>query len=107
VAHNLSSCWGGGTEAYKAIEQGMMHLGLRSESRRVLFFLTDGCTEDCRKLVQQCQNEGIEFVPILFGWSAVHAARRGGMWDMPSTITLPDTNIALGPILVERLAATL
>ena len=107
VARRFTSAWGGGTEAYKAIEQGMMHLGLRSESRRVLFFLTDGCTEDCRKLVQQCQNDGIEFVPILFGQAAIHYAQRGGCWDTPSTIALPDTTVPLGPILVERLAATL
>ncbi len=107
VAKRFTAAWGGGTEAFKAIEQGMMHLSMRNESRRVLFFLTDGCTEDCRKLVQQCQNDGIEFVPILFGQSAVHAARRGGNWDMPTTIALPDTSIPLGPILVERLAATL
>ena len=107
AASRMTNAWGGGTNAYAAIEQGIMHLGLRTESRRVIFFLTDGCTEDCRKLVQQCQGEGIEFIPILFGEHATYAAKRGGVWDLPNTITLPDTNVALGPILVERLAATL
>jgi hypothetical protein len=107
VAHRMGKAWGGGTEALDAIEQGIIHLSLRNESRRVLFFLTDGCTEDCRSLVQKCRNDGIEFIPILFGNAAVHAAKRGGVWDLPGTIALPDTDVALGPILVERLAATL
>ena len=107
VAHRLAYAWGGGTQAVEAIKQGHLHLSMRKEGRKVLFFLTDGCTENCQRLVQKCDQDGIEFVPILFGPAAASMARRGGRWDMPSTIALPDTSIPLGPILVERLAATL
>ena len=108
LRHKISIGFGGGTNAPRAIRTSLAHIRTRPEERRVIFFLSDGCTCDCRDLIRNAKSEGIEFIPILFGHSAAHSTLRGNEWDVPGKIVIPDpTQISLGPVLVERLAATL
>ena len=99
---------GGGTNADRAITNALNHMRTRREERRVVFFLSDGCTTDCRGFVQEITSEGIEFVPILFGEAAAHTSLRGNCWDVPGTIVIPNPGeVPLGPVLIQRLAANL
>ncbi|QDP47783.1 MAG: hypothetical protein Unbinned3138contig1001_2 [Prokaryotic dsDNA virus sp.] len=108
LRNKLSIGFGGGTNASRAIKTSLAHIRGRSEDRRVVFFLSDGCTDDCRHILRDVSAEGIEFIPILFGESAAHRTLRGREWDVPGKIIIPDPEkVSLGPILVDRLAATL
>lgn len=108
LRNKLAMGMGGGTHAKRAIQTSHAHIRQRPEERKVIFFLSDGCTEDCRKLVREVNADGIEFIPILFGEGAAYSSLRGREWDLPQAIVIPDpTKVPLGPVIVDRLAATL
>ena len=108
LRNKLSIGMGGGTNAKEAIRQSIRHIDTRPEERKVIFFLSDGCTQDCRWTIRDADAKGIEFIPILFGLNAAYYSLRGREWDIPGCIVIPDPEkVLLGPVLVDRLASTL
>lgn len=98
---------GGGTEATLGIKVANTYLKLEKSPRRVLFFLCDGHTEDCRNIVKDIRNEGIEFYPIMLGEDACVSTIRHGYWDMPGVARVLDPNHGLAGQIVNRLVSVL
>ena len=98
---------GGGTEAMHGIEVASTYLRLERSPRRVLFFLCDGHTEDCRNIVRDIRNDGIEFYPIMLGEDACVSTTRNGYWDMPGVARVLDPKNGLAGQIVNRLVSVL
>lgn len=99
---------GGGTDMGPAFDQGVEMLAQRREPRKVLFVLTDGCTENMLDSVFKAKRDGIEVIPIMFGDLAVRKVTVGESWYRTGALCISDRNAKnLAPELVRSLARRL
>ncbi len=105
VRKRLGYLMGGGTDAAKAIEAAHGYMSMETSARRVVFFLCDGHTADCRKRVRSILSEGIEFYPVMMGEEAVRISGRNSHWDFPQTSRVLDVRSNLASTLAGRLCS--
>lgn len=105
VRGRMGPFMGDGTHAVAALDVAHMQLKMQKTHRKVCFFICDGSTPDCRRLVRGIKQDGIEVYPILLGESAAEQAKPGGRWDMPGVAKIIDTQKHLASSLITRLVS--
>lgn len=107
VRMRMGPCIGGGTNAMKAFESAEANLAQERSERKVVFFICDGQTYDCRSKIKEMKNDGIEVYPLMIGRDGCKAAHKGGYWDLPETVKIPNPSQNLASTVVDRLCNTI
>ena len=105
IRKSFSLSYGNGTNIREPLHNATEILKLRKEDRKYIFILTDGETHNVQSYVHAANKAGIQVVPILFGEDAAPSAKNGGVWGHMDCVVIPDPNVSIGPILVEKLAS--
>ena len=107
VRLRLGTCISGGTNAKDAFEVAQAHLQGERTERKVVFFICDGMTEDCRKIIKNLKTDGVEVYPLMIGRDGCRAAEPGGYWDLPETSRILDPKNNLASTVVDRLCSVI
>tara|TARA_Y100000004_G_scaffold197184_1_gene270267 strand:- start:1309 stop:2991 length:1683 start_codon:yes stop_codon:yes gene_type:complete len=107
VRLRLGACVHGGTNAIDALDVAKAHLEGERTDRKVVFFICDGMTEDCRGIIRELKLGGAEVYPLMIGYDGCRAAEKGRFWDLPETSRILDPRANLASTVVDRLCSVI